>query len=165
MKKEFYLPSPVNPVVTCVGEHYFFTKIRHWKLAVILGYAWDTHVATQRGLSFFSLTVARNGKDTLLVDRLNSLGIKYKESISSGGWSYVITISHSKKNLALIDELYEEFFVEFAKRIFAENHLWRHGNKFINDEYRDYIKNKLQCPVDYYEEVTCIEDIINNQMQ
>lgn len=162
MRKRFYLPAPVNQVITCCGEQYFFYKIRHWKLAVMMGCDWQSSVATQRGLSYFSLAVAKRKSDIAITDKLNGLGIKYKEQMSLGGWQYQIFISQRKDNLRLIDDLYNEFFYEMARRVFTENHLWRHGNEFINDEERDFIQNELGCSVDYYTEVTRLEDITEN---
>lgn len=149
MKKQYYLPDPQNPTDACVGEHYFLHKIRHWKLAVILGYSWQSTVVTQRGFSFFP----RKGTREYIENFLTENGIEYKVASSMGGWSLLVNISKKKANLQKIDEMYEKFYKEQLEKIYNEC-VMHHENFYVNQEYLDYVKNDLGCEIDYYEPIT-----------
>lgn len=144
MKKEYYLPKPNDPEYGCLGEHYLFSKIKHWKLGVILGYDWKSMVFTQRGFSFFSLHNLDN-----IIKFLQENGIEFKCSRSAAGWSKLITISHKKANLQKIDEMYKKYYTETLDKIKTECQYY-YENYYVNQEYIDYVQNKLGCETDYY---------------
>lgn len=110
-KHHIYLPKNSNNPGT-LGEEWFFAG-RFWKLQVMYGLWWMDTWNTKRGFSLFNVRAAKRVKE--LTDWLDSLGIEYKTDISEAGWQYRVNISAKKRNLELIDKLYEKFYKETLK--------------------------------------------------
>lgn len=148
MKKKYYLPTPQNPTSHCVGEAYFFEKIRHWKLAVMAGYSWNSISVTQAGFSFMPLKEHIDKFSSLLEE----LGIEYKKHLSPSGWSVAYYISKKKANLQKIDSLYEKYYVVKMEQIKKECVAYD-GHNYVNQEQLEFIKNKLGCSINHYEPI------------
>jgi hypothetical protein len=103
-----YIPNPNNLTPTTIGEHRFFNML-HWKLFVMMGYDWTSVDCTNYGLSI--LVYGNSFKLNNILDFLDINNIKYSIEYSTNKWYYKIKISKAKKYLKIIDDLYENFYL------------------------------------------------------
>lgn len=107
-----FLPKPetkVDDKKMCLGEAHFF-KSKFWKLQVIMGFDYTSSCIIQNGFSFFNINVEKRKEEFL--NRLKEMNIEFKTNCSEAGYSYRVIISGKKRNLELIDKLYEDFYNE-----------------------------------------------------
>lgn len=128
-KHHIYLPKDSKNPVT-LGEKWFFEG-KFWKLQVMMGNWWNDLNNTKRGFSLFSRFAEK--RVNYLLDRLDTLGIEYKTDISEAGWQYRVNISAKKRNLELIDKLYEEYY----NTVIKEHSGWfRYKNEIMDSDVR-----------------------------
>lgn len=129
-----FLPKPdtkVNYEKMCFGEARFF-KSKFWKLHVIMGFEYTSLSVIQNGFSFFNINVAKRKEDFL--NRLKEMQIEFKTNCSESGYTYRVIISAKKRNLELIDKLYDKFYKE---QIESHRGWLRYNTELITKELRN----------------------------
>lgn len=114
--------TQVNDEKMFLGEARFF-KSKFWKLQVIMGFDYTSSCIIQNGFSFFNINVVKRKAEFL--NRLKEMNIEFKTNCSEAGYSYRVIISGKKRNLELIDKLYEDYYnkmIETHKGWFRRNH-------------------------------------------
>lgn len=105
-----FLPKPETKLdyqKMYLGEQYFFSS-KFWKLYVIMGFDYTSSCIIRNGFSFFNINVVKRKAE--FFERLKAMNIEFKTNCSEAGYSYRVIISAKKRNLELIDKLYEDFY-------------------------------------------------------
>ena len=103
-----FAPTATEENATCLGEVNFLNN-KLWKVAVMLGYAFNSNVLTTVGLSFSSR--GYNDDDIANAEKfLTANHIEFKKEMSFNHWDVIIKISKSKANLEAISEAYKGFY-------------------------------------------------------
>ena len=103
-----FAPTATKENAACVGEINFLNN-KLWKVAVMLGYAFNSHVLTPVGLSFSSR--GYNDDDITNAEKfLTANRIEFKKEMSLNHWDVIIKISKSKANLEAISKAYKSFY-------------------------------------------------------
>lgn len=103
-----FAPTATKENATCLGEINFLNN-KLWKVAVMLGYAFNSNVLTTAGLSFSSR--GYNDYDIANAEEFlttNHIEFKMEMSLNRGG--VIIRISKSKANLEAIAKAYKSFY-------------------------------------------------------
>lgn len=136
---KIFLPKPdtqVDDEKMCFGEAHFF-KSKFWKLQVIMGFDYISTCIIQNGFSFFNINVEKRKEKFL--NRLKEMNIEFKTNCSEAGYSYRVIISGKKRNLELIDKLYEDFY----KAQIESHRGWLRCNHYL-------LTNELRNSKDYW---------------
>lgn len=103
-----FAPTATKENATCLGEINFLNN-KLWKVAVMLGYAFNSNVLTTTGLSFSSR--GYNDDDIANAEKfLTANHIEFKKEMSLNHWDVIIKISKSKANLEAIAKAYKSFY-------------------------------------------------------
>lgn len=107
-----FLPKPETKLdyqKMCLGEQYFFSS-KFWKLYVMMGFDYTSPGIIRNGFSFFNINVEKRKAE--FFERLKEMNIEFKTNCSEARFFYRVIISAKKRNLELIDKLYEDFYNE-----------------------------------------------------
>lgn len=103
-----FAPTATKENATCLGEISFLNN-KLWKLAVMLGYAFNSNVLTTVGLSFSSRGYNED-EISAAESFMRAKGIVYKKEMSLNHWDTVLKVSKSKANLEAIEKAYRAFY-------------------------------------------------------
>lgn len=103
-----FAPTATKENATCLGEINFLNN-KLWKLAVMLGYAFNSNVLTTVGLSFSSRGYNED-EISAAESFMQAKGIVYKKEMSLNHWDIVLKVSKSKANLETIEKAYRAFY-------------------------------------------------------
>lgn len=103
-----FAPTATKEDATCLGEINFLNN-KLWKVAVMLGYAFNSNVLTTVGLSFSSRGY-NDDEISAAESFMQAKGIVYKKEMSLNHWDTVLKVSKSKANLEAIEKAYRAFY-------------------------------------------------------
>lgn len=133
MKTKYYIPSANIKRGYTLGESHLL-KSKVWKLMVMFGEDWTTNGWTLRGFTIWNINGQKYfDKVTSFLDKHD---IAYK--VNQSTWQTRINISTRKKNLDIIDKLYEKYVEDTMKEMRKSGDFWKKDNFYYNTEAMEH---------------------------